>query len=99
MVEGQSGKINIDNHKMGTMKEVVHFIYTGKVQKIDEENAEELFKAANQFLLLRLKRICELFLMSKVALDNAIEMMALGHVYEAKDLKKTAKQIIVEAGC
>ena len=80
------------------MKEVMHFIYTGTVQKIDEENAEALFKAANQFLLLGLKRICELFLISKVTLDNAIEMMALGDMYEAGELKKKAKQIIVEAG-
>ena len=98
MVEGQSGKITIDNHKMVTMKEVVHFIYTGKVQKIDEENAEELFKAANQFLLLGLKRICEVFLISRVTLSNAIEMMSLGDMYEAGELKKKAKQIIVEAG-
>merc|ERR1719290_453699 len=97
MLEGQSGKITIDDHKVGTMKEVVHFIYTGKVQNIDEENAEDLFKAANQFLLLGLKRICELFIMSKVTLDNAIGMMALAHMYDAEDLKKAAKQIIVEA--
>ena len=80
------------------MKEVVHFIYTGKVQNIDEENAEELFKAADQFLLIGLKTICELFLISKVTLDNAIDMMALGDMHEAGDLNKTAKQIIVKAG-
>ena len=98
MAEGQSGKITIDNYKLGIMKDVVHFIYTGKVKKIDEENAEELFKAANQFLLLGLKRICELFLISKLTLSNAIEMMALGDMFEAGELKEKAKQIIVEAG-
>ena len=80
------------------MNELIHFIYTGKVQTIDKENAEELLKAAHQFLLLGLKRICELFLISKVTLSNAIEMMALGDMYEAGDLKEKAKQIIVEAG-
>jgi speckle-type POZ protein len=98
MEESKSGKITIDNHKMGIMKEVIHFIYTGKVQQIDQENAEELFKAANQFLLLGLKRICELFLISEVTLSNAIEMMSLGDMYEAGELKKIAKEIIVEAG-
>ena len=83
---------------MRILKDVVHFIYTGKVQKIDEENAEELFKAANQFLLLGLKRICELFLISKLTLSNAIEMMGLGDMYEAGELKEKAKQIILEAG-
>ena len=98
MVESKSGKITIDNHKMETMKEVVHFIYTGKVKKIDEENAEELFKAANQFLLEGLKIICELFLISKVTLGNAVDLLAMGDMYEAGELKRKAKQIIVEAG-
>ena len=98
MLEAQSGRIIINDHKVGTIEEVLHFIYTGKVKKMDEENVEDIFRAADQFLLKGLKRLCELFLMSRVTLDNAIEMLALGHMYSADELKKTAKQIIVEAG-
>ena len=70
MLEAQSGKIILDDHKVETIEEVLHFIYTGKVQKIDEENVEDLFRAADQFLLQGLKRLCELFLMSRVTLVN-----------------------------
>ena len=98
MVEADAGKATIKDHKMKIVREIIKFIYTGKVDKINDKNAEALFKAANQFLLEGMKNICELYLMSKVTLDNAIDMMALGHVYQADGLKKRAKEIIVEAG-
>ena len=98
LLESQTGKTTIKGHKMPIVKQLVKFIYTGKVDKIDENNAEDLLRAADQFLLSGMKEICEVFLMSKVNLDNAIEMLSLGHTYEAVGLKKKAKDIIVEEG-
>ena len=68
------------------------------MDKIDENIAEDLLRAADQFLLSGMKEICEVFLMSKVSLDNAIEMLSLGQTYEAVGLKKKAMDIIVEEG-
>ena len=90
--------MTINDQKIKTVIVVVQFIYTGKVDNINEENAEDLFLAADQFLLQGMKKICELFLASNVALENAIEMMALGHMYKADELKKAAKNVILEAG-
>ena len=98
MFETQTGKTTIKEHKMPIVKQVVKFIYTGKVDKIDENNAEDLLRASDQFLLGGMKKICEVFLMSKVNLDNAIEMLSLGHTYEAEGLKKKAMDMIVEEG-
>ena len=98
MFETQTGKTTIKGYKAPIVKQVVKFIYTGKVDKIDENNAEDLLRAADQFLLSGMKKICEVFLMSKVSLDNAIEMLSLGNTYEAEGLKKKAKNIIVEEG-
>ena len=81
-----------------TIKEILNFIYTGKVDNIDVENGEDLLKAADQYLLPGMKKICEKFIVSLVTLENAIEMMAMGHMYGADELKSTAKKIIVEAG-
>ena len=90
--------MTIDDHKLETIKEILKFIYTGNVDNIDVENAEDLLKAADQYLLPGMKRICEKFIIAKVTLENAIEMMALGHMCGADELKRTAKMIIVEAG-
>ena len=97
-MEAESREMTINDHMPETIKEVLKFIYTGNVDNIDEENAEDLFKAADQYLLPGMKKICEKFIISLVTLENAIEMMAMGHMYRADELKKTAKMIIVEAG-
>ena len=97
MMEADTGKITIRDHTKEIMKEVINFIYTGMIKNINEENAEDLFIAANKFLLEGMKDFCEQFLMSKVDLDNAIDLMILGSMCEAEKLKKAAKQVIVES--
>ena len=59
---------NTQDTKQGEFEQIVSSPLTTRIGTSDP--ALGLFKAANQF-------------MSKVALDNAIVMMALGHVYEA----------------
>ena len=98
VIESQTGKTTIQGHKMPIVKQVVKFIYSGRVDNIDENNAEDLLRAADQFLLSGMKEICEVFLMSKVNLDNAIDMLSLGHTYEAEGLKEKAMDMIVEEG-
>ena len=97
-MEAESREMTINDHMPETIKEVLKFIYTGNVDNIDVENAEDLLKAADQYLLPGMKKICEKFIISQVTLENAIEMMAMGHMCGAGKLKSTAKKIIVEAG-
>ena len=98
MMEAESGKITIKDQKFAIIDNMMEFIYTGGVRKLDEENAEDLFKAADQYLLPGLKRICEIALIAGLTVDNSLGMLYLGHAYHAPDLKKTAKQRIVDSG-
>ena len=68
------------------------------MQRLDEENVEDLFIAANQYLLPGLKKICELDLIARLTLENSLGMLYLGCAYGASDLKSIAKQRIVKAG-
>ena len=97
-IEHKSGRTNISDHKMATVKEVIKFIYTGRVDKIDVENAEDLLEAADKFLLEGMKKICELYLVSKVTVANSIEMLVLGNKYVAAGLKKRAMETIEKEG-
>ena len=98
MMELESDKITIKGQKFAIIDNMMEFIYTGGVRKLDEENAEDLFKAADQYLLPGLKRICEIALIAGLTVDNSLGMLYLGHAYHAPDLKKTAKQRIVDSG-
>ena len=86
MIEAESGKITIQDQKFAIIDNMMEFIYTGGVKKLDEENAEDLFKVADQYLLPGLKRICEIALIAGLTVDNSLGMLYLGHAYHAPDL-------------
>ena len=100
MSEVATGKITINDISVDIMKAMVKFIYSGKVEEErGMEFYEELLKASDQYLLAGLKEMCQLQLMAEVSVDNAIQMMKLGHMCEAGDLKEKAKETIICKGC
>ena len=80
------------------MRAVMKYVYTGTVDKITGVEMEKLFKAAHICMLTGLQKMCQEVLLADVTLDNAIQMMALGHLYDVKELKKKAKKIFLDAG-
>ena len=42
--------------------------------------------------------MCQNVLIADVTLDNAIQMMAMGHLYDVEELKEKAKKIFLDAG-
>ena len=66
---------------------VIHLVHDGPLEE------PKCFKN-----LQDLKDICELFLVSKVTVDNAIEMLALGQKYGVDELKKKAMKTIENGG-
>ena len=88
MLEVETGKITINDISVDIMKAMVKFIYSGKVEEDKGMKFyEELLKVSDQYLLDGLKEMCQLRLMAEVSVDNAIQMMKLGHMCESEDLK------------
>jgi speckle-type POZ protein len=67
--------------------EVLRFIYTDKVEKLDEM-APQLLAAADKYMLDLLKTKCEIALARNVTLENCGQLLILAHLHCAKDLKK-----------
>merc|ERR1719187_2994275 len=99
MLEVATGKITITDVTVEIMKAMVKFIYSGKVEEDKGiKYYEELLKASDQYLLAGLKEMCQLRLMAEISVDNAIQMMKLGHMCEAGGLKEKAKETIICKG-
>ena len=96
-MEGQTGRATV-NMDPATMRAVMKYVYTGTVDEMTEVEMEKLFKAAHICMLTGLQKMCQEVLLADVTLDNAIQMMALGHLYDVVDLKENAKKIFLEAG-
>ena len=58
--EKESGKVTIDNIRPEVFVEMLHFFYTGQLNcDITEENAIELLKEADKYLIDQLKTLCK----------------------------------------
>ncbi|XP_065204315.1 speckle-type POZ protein-like [Planococcus citri] len=71
MLESKKNYIDITDMEPATFKEMLRYIYTGKVKNLDEL-AFELLPAADRFDLEELKIMCEGVLLKKLSPDNAV---------------------------
>lgn len=90
--ENQTGKIKITDFSYSTFKEMLRFIYTGRIE--EEENLEELMGAAHKYDIQNLIKVCETKLGKKVNLESAWSLLAAADKYGAKSLKNSTIHFI-----
>uniref|UniRef100_A0AAY4ETK3 BTB domain-containing protein n=1 Tax=Denticeps clupeoides TaxID=299321 RepID=A0AAY4ETK3_9TELE len=71
------------------LKELVTFIYTGKVPNL-QDMATELLVAADMYLLERLKRMCEDALCRSLTVENAVEILIFTDLHLTPNLREEA---------
>jgi len=98
MKEKQTQTVNIDDFKAEVVGEMLNFIYTGNVSSQDAilDIASELLKVADKYQLDLLKNICEESLCSILKVNNCVEYLVLGDMYDTLKLKEKALRLVVE---
>ena len=94
MKEKQQQRVNIEDLSSDAVKSLLQFVYTDKVSNINKM-ALELLPAANKYDISRLKTLCEETVLSNLQVDNAADIFCLAHLYNADQLRSTAKKYIV----
>ena len=82
-------RIEISDITPTIFKLILRFIYTGKMEDL-EENAEALLPATHRFALFQLKCSCEDVLCSQLSIENAVSYLILSDLCCAHRLKKVA---------
>ncbi|CAL9041913.1 unnamed protein product [Musa banksii] len=77
------------------MMRQVQFIYTGSVE-VTTNIAQDLLRAADQYLLEGLKRLCEYAIAQDVNIDNISSMYELSEAFHAMSLRHTCVLFILE---
>ncbi|XP_065209109.1 speckle-type POZ protein B-like [Planococcus citri] len=95
MQESQKNYIIITDMEQETFEEMLHYIYTGEMRKLDEW-AFELLPVANKYDLKELKIACEELLLSKISADNVGKILVLADMHNAEELKANALRFIKE---
>ena len=88
MKEKENGTVTIPDIRPEVCKEMLSFVYMGKVAKLKSlQLAEELLVAAEKYELLRLKAMCENQIALYLSVSNAAHILAFANVYCGKELK------------
>jgi speckle-type POZ protein len=95
MLETRSNRVEIEDIRYDVLREMVHFIYTGRTPNLIDM-ACELLQAADKYALERLKVMCEDTLCLSLTTDNVADTLILADVHSAKQLKERCLSFIAE---
>jgi len=87
--ETKLGVVSITDLDTEVLREMLKFIYTGKVAQLDTM-ADALLAAADKYALERLKIMCEEALASNLSIENVCDILILADLHNAKQLKNIA---------
>ncbi|CAF0939246.1 unnamed protein product [Brachionus calyciflorus] len=93
--ESRHGKVYIENMSPWTMKRLLDFIYTGKID-ISYENVIDIFNAAVLFQLYKLVDKCINYVKHNVDLSNCIEINLFASMHDLHDLESYTYQFILD---
>ncbi|XP_057326196.1 speckle-type POZ protein B-like [Microplitis mediator] len=96
MKEAKENCVNFKNFETEVIKEVLKFIYTGKVEAEDDtELVLSVLACANMYQIDKLKIFCECKLIENINLDNVINLLVKTDNYEVPRLKERAMKFLV----
>jgi hypothetical protein len=96
--ENKTNVIKIKDLAAPVVKEMLRFIYTDRVENM-EELASELLIASGKYLIDLLKMKCEAFLAQSMTVENCCDLLSLAQTYSATELKKVAMDFFLLHSC
>jgi hypothetical protein len=95
--EGQSNSVEIDDIDSKVFEQLLHYLYTGRAPLWEEDSiTEPLFMAADKYQMDGLKEACANILIRKLALENVVHFLIVGHLYSAPKLEEASFKCLVE---
>lgn len=96
MTKGDTAPIELKEVSYKVFLKVLEFLYTDTVNEVSLEMGIHLLVASEQFMLDRLKALCEDVLQRDVHVDTVIEILVASHRHNAKVLKDIALEFILK---
>ncbi|KAJ6412327.1 hypothetical protein OIU84_005396 [Salix udensis] len=93
--ERNAKDVEIPNIRWEVFELMMRFIYTGSVE-VDVDIAQDLLRAADQYLLDGLKRLCECTIAQDISVENVSLMYELSEGFNAMSLREACILFILE---
>jgi len=95
MTENQSSSIDIEDLDVETVKDMLKYMYAGRIDNLNTRSPR-LLEAADKYALAELKEVCEDTLCSSLSVDSCLECLVLADLHNAEELKNAAVKFIVD---
>jgi len=96
MLESSQNEIHLQIEDPAVLHALLDYIYTDNVENFTSDLAFDLMVHADEYLLPRLRQLCEIQLQSYVNTDNVCSMICYAHHHNAKDLKQYCLNFIMK---
>ena len=94
MKESVEGVVRLEILTESQMVEILEFIYTGSIQILTQEKAEELIELADYLCLESLKSVAQTFLEGNLSTSNCISYYYLAEKYMCEELMASSRKFI-----
>jgi len=91
--ESHQTKIQIKEMEASTLRLVLDYVYTGKVE-LTVENVQSVLSAANLFQMINLRDGCANFMMHHISEDNCVGVYFFARAHECHNLAESARQLV-----
>ncbi|XP_054718676.1 TD and POZ domain-containing protein 1-like [Uloborus diversus] len=96
MKENRQNAVDIIQMKPSIAKEMLLYIYTGKVERLSMDRALDLYVAADRYDLQELKEWCQRFVQKHVSPKDVCQVAELAELHNDKKLAKTVRRVFKE---
>ena len=96
--ENQTNQIELKDVEWDILEELINFIYTGQVARLDLL-ADSLLPVADKYAIVSLVKLCEESLSFNLTVDNVVHRLVLSYLHNAVTLKRAALGFIERNIC
>ncbi|GJP44343.1 hypothetical protein CLOM_g3723 [Closterium sp. NIES-68] len=93
--EKEAKDIEIPNISLAVFESMMRCIYTGTVE-VRADMAQDLLRAADQYLLEGLKRLCEYAIAQDLTVENVANVYELAETYHAQSLRQMCVLFVLD---
>lgn len=99
MKEAEEGVVRLKLFTVPVMRAILEFIYTGNVQTVSTDHAQELIAMADYLLIPQLKSLAEKVLIQNLAqtltASNCLSMISFGERHQCKNLVSNTTKFVL----
>lgn len=96
MKESKDNRILIEDYSYDLFKVFLHYVYTSKLQRLEDPDLLDMLRLSDQYMIGHLKRLCEVAITSLLDMKNVNTIFSFSEKYTAPDLRRACVLCVIK---